>query len=93
MKKCFSIFLIFCIFLIQFDFLYAKIYVTNDNFGRFGNRLMSYTKAKWISHKYNLPFLLNEFPHCSELELYKIEKKLNKQKRITIHNEKQLNAY
>lgn len=37
---------------------------------RLGDNLTSYILAKWISHKYKIPFIFREFPHSDELALH-----------------------
>ncbi|HEV7737800.1 MAG TPA: hypothetical protein VGO47_10580, partial [Chlamydiales bacterium] len=31
--------------------------------GRFGDNLLAYFHAKWVSYKYNIPFFYKEFPY------------------------------
>ena len=37
--------------------------------GRFGDNLLSYLHAKWISYQYQIPLIYNPFPYSSELML------------------------
>jgi hypothetical protein len=46
--------------------------------GRFGDKIVSYTTAKWVSHKYNIPLFLKEFKYSEMLRLGKEEKKFSK---------------
>jgi len=43
--------------------------------GRFGDKIISYTTAKWISHKFNIPIFLKPFKYSPMLRLGKEEKK------------------
>ncbi len=43
--------------------------------GRFGDRIVSYVIAKWVSLKFNIPFLLNPFQYSSMLRFGREEKK------------------
>lgn len=62
--------------------------------GRLGDALMNYIKAKFIAHKYNIPFFLTTFPHADELVLFGAEKHgkgwFDREK--TIRHESQLRA-
>ena len=41
--------------------------------GRFGDQLVSYLHAKWISYKFGIPLLLKEFSYSSQLSLSQLE--------------------
>lgn len=41
--------------------------------GRFGDNLLSYLHAKWISYQYQVPILYKPFPYSSELALDDLE--------------------
>ena len=43
--------------------------------GRFGDKIVYYTIAKWLSHRFNIPLLLKSFEYSSMLRLGKNEKK------------------
>lgn len=43
------------------------------NGGRFGDNLLSYSRAKWLSYKYNIPVLYQPFPYADELLLHENE--------------------
>lgn len=47
--------------------------------GRFGDKIISYTTAKWISYKYDIPLLLKPFEYSAMLRLGKEEKKFSKE--------------
>ena len=47
--------------------------------GRFGDKIISYTTAKWISYKFNIPLLLKPFKYSSMLRLGREEKKYAKE--------------
>lgn len=60
--------------------------VTYDaNKGRFGDRLVSYLHAKWISHQYGIPLAYKRFKHGSELVLSKKEIPLDNQPRRIVN--------
>src|SRR5260221_8397126 len=42
-------------------------YVLNG--GRFGDNLLSYSKAKWLSYTYSIPFYYKPFPYSDQLQL------------------------
>lgn len=50
------------------------------NRGRFGDNLASYTRAKWISHIFNIPLLYKPFPYSDELALHTTEHLFDKNK-------------
>ncbi len=41
--------------------------------GRFGDNLLSYLHAKWISYRYQIPLLYKPFPYSSQLKLHDVE--------------------
>ncbi len=43
------------------------------NGGRFGDDLVSYCKAKWLSYKNNIPFVYQPFKHSNHLMLHMFE--------------------
>jgi len=46
--------------------------------GRFGDKIISYTTAKWISFKFNIPLFIKSFRYSSMLRLGR-EKKYSKE--------------
>jgi len=48
-------------------------------FGRFGDQIVAYTTAKWISFKFNIPLLLKPFQYSSILRLGREEKKYSEE--------------
>lgn len=42
--------------------------------GRFGDNIIAYSKAKFISFKFNLPFIYKSFPHSDQLTMHIKEK-------------------
>lgn len=46
------------------------------NGGRFGDNLLSYSRAKWLSHQYGIPLMLYPFPYSDQLMLYEQERML-----------------
>jgi len=65
--------------------------LTNNTWsGRLGDQLIIYSKAKWLSYKYELDFFLQPFQHSNRLKLYFNEKNINQarfRKKITLKNE------
>lgn len=43
------------------------------NGGRFGDNLLSYSRAKWLSHQYGIPLMLYPFAYSDQLMLYEQE--------------------
>lgn len=59
-----------CLLLFLSNSLIAKTYVTYDlGGGRFGDHLLAYMHAKWISFQYQLPLLYKPFVYSKELKL------------------------
>lgn len=56
----------FLISLLFLGNLYAAA-VTYDSQGRFGDKLIAYLHAKWLSYHYQVPLLYKPFPYSSEL--------------------------
>jgi hypothetical protein len=54
--------------------------VTNDaqGGGRFGDKLLTYLRAKWISHRYQIPFFYQPFDHSQKLVLHEKERRFQK---------------
>jgi hypothetical protein len=46
------------------------------NGGRFGDNLLSYSRAKWLSYQYGIPLMLYPFPYSDQLVLYEQEQML-----------------
>lgn len=42
--------------------------------GRFGDNLLAYLRAKWISYKYDIPIAYKPFPHAEQLKISQEEK-------------------
>lgn len=66
--------LFLCVLLFGCSFLQAE---SKQNFisyefsgGRFGDNLIAYLHAKWVSYKYQIPLLYKPFPYSSELVLH-----------------------
>lgn len=47
--------------------------------GRFGDQLLSYLHAKWLSYEYDIPILYQPFPYSSELTLDNVENRFEKE--------------
>lgn len=45
--------------------------------GRFGDNLVAYCHAKWVSYKYGVPLLYKQFPYSDQLCMHKNEKHYN----------------
>ncbi len=50
-----------------------------DKGGRFGDRLIAYAAAKWISYKFNIPLLYKPFHYSFMLQLSRDEKKYSQE--------------
>jgi hypothetical protein len=75
--------LVGCLLLLtlQLDAATPETSVTYDpGAGRFGDKLICYLHAKWISYKYGLPLLYKPFPYSDQLALHKIEKRWSKRR-------------
>lgn len=79
--------------------LFTKLqasYITYDRSGgRFGDNLICYCHAKWLSYKYNLTLLYQSFIYSEELILSDLEQKFNSTnlygyRRINIDGEKNI---
>lgn len=46
------------------------------NGGRFGDNLLSYSRAKWLSYEWGIPLQLYPFPYSDQLVLYDQEQKV-----------------
>ncbi len=70
--------------------------VTNYvNTGRFGDRIISYTTAKWISQRFNIPLFFKPFKYSSMLRFGREEKKYSKEiakqfKEVIVGNEQDI---
>lgn len=67
-----------CVFLFFYFPLYSlssqKSFITYEfSGGRFGDNLLSYLHAKWISYRYQIPMLYKPFPYSSQLALHDLE--------------------
>ncbi len=73
--------------------------VTNYlNWGRFGDKIVSYTTAKWVSYKFNIPLFFKPFEYSSVLRCGKEEKKYSKEiakkfKEVIVSNEQDIIKY
>ncbi len=94
--------LVFCIHVFCFCSPRPHCAITNDTstkIARMGDQMVRYCKAKWLAHKYNIEFLLTNFPHSDEFVFSKLEKVLNEdymkkfKKVIVIKNESDLASY
>ena len=74
MRKIFILF----IFIFSNNLLIAKSAVTYDfSGGRFGDNLLAYLHAKWISYKNNIPLLYKPFEYSNNLVMHQKEFHLN----------------
>jgi hypothetical protein len=53
------------------------------NGGRFGDNLLSYSRAKWLSYTYDIPLFYFPFPYSDQLMLSEYEEKYNSDMRNT----------
>ncbi len=54
--------------------------------GRFGDNLITYMHAKWISYKYQIPLLYDPFPYSDQLQLHKEERLYNDSIKNTVNH-------
>jgi len=65
--------------------------------GRHGDHLVTYTKAKWLSYKYNIPLLFKPFKYSDKLTMHQSEKRWSKaaegsfSKKIRIRHQQEIN--
>lgn len=71
-----------CIVFVSFHTMHCKKnvarYVSSAityelNGGRFGDNLLSYSRAKWLAYQNGIKLYLKKFPYCSQLVLFKEE--------------------
>ena len=56
--------------------LFSESFITYGfSGGRFGDCLLAYLHAKWLSYQYDMPLLYRPFPYSSELTLHAKEKR------------------
>jgi hypothetical protein len=67
MKKIFFLFFIFVMPLTHSAPIGPSAITWKPNGGRFGDDLLSYSKAKWLSMEYNIPLLCQPFKYSDEL--------------------------
>lgn len=80
----------FLLFLLSSFFLFSappkQSYVTYEfSGGRFGDNLLAYLHAKWISYKYHLPLLYKPFPYSAWLKLDELEMPYSARKVRSLH--------
>lgn len=73
MKKLLFLFTAFFISCLASEINQAVTYELSP--GRFGDNLLSYIHAKWISYKYKLPLLYKPFIYSDHLKLHEIEQR------------------
>ena len=73
MKNIFFLSVLFLVLSDGFAKTSSSAITWRANGGRFGDNLLSYCKANWISYKFNLPLLYQPFKYSNELMLYKNE--------------------
>ena len=101
MKKFLGTFIILIFgsssFLAENNFNKAVTYELSP--GRFGDNLLSYIHAKWISYKYSLPLLYKPFIYSDQLllhyheDLYTEQHKKKFNQIVTLENENLINAH
>ena len=75
-KKLFGIILIlFCISSIHSGEVSKKAVTYDLGYGRFGDKMLSYLHAKWVSYHNNIPLLFKPFPYSKELVMHYKEKR------------------
>ncbi len=71
----------FILFFLIFSHVFGNEAVTYSfSGGRFGDQLLCYLRAKWISYEYDIPLLYKPFPYSSELTLDKVESRFENEK-------------
>ncbi len=85
----------FIILLLFSSLIYGQnVAITYNLGGRFGDCLLSYLHAKWLSYQYNLPLLYQPFKYSNELVLHDYEicfdNKFAFKKRIKVLNIKSI---
>ncbi len=63
-----------------------------DKGGRFGDRIMAYVFAKWISYKFNIPLLYKPFHYSFMLRLSRDEKKYSQEIAKQFRNKLQIGS-
>src|SRR5579872_6078872 len=63
-------------YLMQSNQLQSNAITYELNGGRFGDNLLSYSRAKWISYLYDIPLQIFPFPYADQLMLYENERML-----------------
>ena len=62
-----------------FSALDADPYINHVSYrlsgGRFGDNLLAYMHAKWVSYRYEIPLVYHDFPYAKELMLEEYEEK------------------
>lgn len=71
----------FLVITIQMN-LSAAAVTYNFSGGRFGDNVLAYLHAKWISHCYDIPLLYKPFPYSSELKMDLLEAKFANAKKL-----------
>ncbi|PIS03336.1 MAG: hypothetical protein COT85_00630 [Chlamydiae bacterium CG10_big_fil_rev_8_21_14_0_10_42_34] len=61
---------IFSLLFLPFILSGANHAITYEYYGRFGDALLSYLHAKWLSYQYQIPLLYKTFEYSSELKLH-----------------------
>ena len=67
-------YLLFVLYLPLHSLLPQPNFVTYEfSGGRFGDNLLTYLRAKWVSDQYQIPLLYKPFPYSSELMLHDVD--------------------
>ena len=74
----FKILLIYFTFASLYSNQSAVTYLDNGQWGgRLGDKLIMYTKAKWVAFHYNIPFYYKSFPYSDQLMMHVIDNHMN----------------
>jgi hypothetical protein len=73
MKKNFFLILLFSTLFLQVQSRPNSAITWEPNGGRFGDNLLSYSRAKWLSYKFNIPVLYLPFKYSDQLMMHEQE--------------------
>jgi len=65
---------IFCLYTMTMCLSSKNNAITYKLSGRFGDNILQYSRAKWLSFKYNIPLLYKPFKHSDKLAMHHLEK-------------------
>lgn len=81
-----------CLLLLTVSSANCALIINEGNAGWLGDQLLNYIKAKYLSHKYGIPFALRPFSDCNKFVLDDVDRKVMPHSNgIWVINEAQLN--